>query len=131
MQTLIVPVLLACIVCLSAAAAEGQRGRVWPKALSARIAKVAVPPDLDAEDPLSDPAWREAEVIGPLFAKIIQAAFEFANLAARAAPPFGKNDQRIVVADFADHQVDGALMDLDLRAIDQDGVENLGRAVVA
>lgn len=61
------------------------------------------------------------------FGEVIKSTFELSHFAVDGAASFGEHDQRVGVSDFTEHQFDGALVDLDLLAIDQNGVERLGQ----
>jgi hypothetical protein len=55
----------------------------------------------------------------PLLGQIIQSALEFRDVRRRVPAAFGKNDQRMPIADLPQHQVHRALMHLDVGAVDQ------------
>src|SRR5690606_3179337 len=64
-----------------------------------------------------DVNWHQFEV-GALLGEVVEPALELPyHLAARASP-FGKEDDRVSLANLADHDIDWALMDLDLFAVD-------------
>src|SRR5205085_325844 len=64
--------------------------------------------------------------VRPLLAEVVEPRFEILKVVARVAAAFGENDERVLFADLADHQINRALVDLDFFAIDQNGIETAG-----
>ena len=63
----VLSILLMALLGAVARAADAEGGPIWPSAPAGRVAVVPTAPDLDRADPLADPAWNDAEPLGPFF----------------------------------------------------------------